>query len=386
MLNLILKKLSLLSLTLFLGLTTHAAASHFTRSGELGSFRWTPPTYTTGFEYDILYYIPKSVAINPLHKRNAIVFLHGGGSSTLTREGSFSVAEMYSDDFIKIAEAQKLIVVLPSGSGLNWGGHTRVFLRELVTLMKAELPVDPNKIGLIGHSMGGMGITRSAYLLADQFAFAMPVAAGMDPKHMTEENLLGLYNIPYHHVQGLNDHFAEFPVRAKLHAEKMAELELKTGLDFPFQLTLTTTAHNYDFNQLSSIIQNQFAISTRNPFQKTLFGTMIYANRILTENGISYDYTPSPNYFWVEASQYKPSETNVRNDFEAKINGNSITINLKGIHNIQKLKVHLSSDLVDLKKPVQVTQNGQVRVQAMPTLKTPNSASPYPAYVEFEIK
>lgn len=37
--------------------------------------------------------------------------------------------------------------------------------------------------------MGGMGITRSYQWLTDEFAFFMPVAAGMEVSHFKEEYL-----------------------------------------------------------------------------------------------------------------------------------------------------------------------------------------------------
>ena len=334
--------------------TSALADSHFKMNGKLDSFKWAPPNYTTGFEYDVFYYIPQSVAAHPELKAKSILFMHGGGQSTMTREGASNTVKLYTDDFIQIAENQHLIVVLPSSSGLNWGGHTRNMIRELAKLMRSELPIDPNSMALIGHSMGGMGITRNAHLLADQFAFTMPISAGMDPAAMTESNLLSFFNVPYHHVQGIHDSFAIFVERAKLHELKMKEIETKLGLKSKFELTLTGTDHQYNLDQLDRIIRTQFKKSTRNLYQPDLYGTFTYTNQINTENNIKFNSAPTADYFWIEAKKFNAAAGPTRSAFEAHLKGNRILIELKGKHNIQKLRVYLSQKMLNFQKPISI--------------------------------
>lgn len=334
------------------------ADGHFKTVGKLDSFSWAPPTYTTGFEYDIFYYIPQSIVFQPKSITKSILFMHGGGQSTMTREGAAWAVGLYTKDFIKIAEEQNLIVVFPSSSGLNWGGHTRVFLRELAKLMREELSIDPDGIGLIGHSMGGMGITRNAFFLGDQFAFAMPIAAGMDPVVMSDENLLPLFNFSYHHVQGLHDHFEVFVERAKLHAEKMKALETKLGKPSLFKLSLMDWTHNYDTDELSSIIAEQFQKSRRNLFQRDLYGSFIYANQIITDNNIQFNYTSNPDYFWLQAKEFTPTEKTSRSNFEAHITGNQVWVDFNGKHNVKILRVSLSKSMVTFLKPISIMVNG----------------------------
>jgi len=291
--------------------------------------------------------------------------MHGGGQSTMTRDGAISAVKLYTGDFIKIAEAQHLIVVFPSTNGLNWGGHTRVLLRELAKLMRTELPIDANSIALIGHSMGGMGITRNAFFLGDQFKFMMPVAAGMDPKYMTEVNLLTLFNAAYHHVQGLNDEFAVFVDRAKMHEAKMKELETKLGKPSLFELTLTNTGHNYDLNQLNGIISAQFAKSIRNLYQSDLYGSFYYGNQIVTDNNIQYNFTSTPEYFWLEAKEFTAAAKATLSPFEAHITGNQIAVTFKGPHNVKTMRVYLSNKMLNLGKPISILVNGKSKLNSI---------------------
>ena len=337
---------------------TDATGAKFKTIGEFATFKWAPPTYTTGFEYDIFYYIPTSVIQHPETKAKSILFMHGGGESTMTREGATWAVSLYAKDFIKIAEEQKLIVVFPSSSGLNWNGHTRVFLRELAKLMRQELPIDPNSIALIGHSMGGMGITRNAFYLGDQFAYIMPVAAGMDPKYMSDEKLLTLFNMPYHHIQGIHDSFEIFVERTIQQGEKMKVLEDRLGVKSQFEATFTNTDHQYNLDQLSGFIKDQFEQSTRNLYQRNLYGSFIYANQVLTDNNIQYNYTSTPGYFWLEAKEFTPADKSIRSTFEAHIKGNQVLVNFSGTHNIKTLRVYLSKKMMSFKKPVSIIING----------------------------
>lgn len=362
-----------------------APDGHFQTVGSLATFRWTPPTYTTGFEYDLYYYIPPSVGLHPEKPVKSILFMHGGGQSTMTREGSTWAVSLYVNDFIKIANDQNAIVVFPSASGLNWGGHTRVMIRELAKFMKANLPIDPDSMALIGHSMGGMGITRNAFFLGDQFAFIMPIAAGMDPVYMTDINLLTFFNTPYHHIQGINDEFDVFVERAKMHAAKMKELEDRLGLKSMFELTLTNTGHQYDLEQLDGIIADQFSKSTRNLYQRDLYGSFFYANQIITDNNIQYDYTSTPDYFWLEAKEFTPTEKTFRSPFEAHITGNQVWINFKGPHNVKTLRVFLSKKMVDFRIPVSIIVNGQRLSHRFAFSDKSDNGFEYDRYVDVDV-
>jgi hypothetical protein len=69
-------------------------AAHFNTIGLKSSFQWAPDNYSdathpSNFTYDIFYYIPER--LKNLENVNALIFNHGGGSSTLTRDGSIAV-------------------------------------------------------------------------------------------------------------------------------------------------------------------------------------------------------------------------------------------------------------------------------------------------------
>lgn len=343
---------------LFIALTVQSFAGSllFKKAGIVDTFQWAPPQYTTGFKYDMYYYIPATLNLAVPNK--VIVFMHGGGQSTMTRAGSSTVVLNYLKDLVKLADAQKAIIVMPSASGLNWGGHTRLLIREVAKLIRTELRTDPNRMTLAGHSMGGMGITRNSYFLADQFNVIMPLAAGLDPVYLLEDNMLTRFNVPYHHVQGLNDHFDVFVTRTKDEQKFMKNLEVKMGRPSYFRASFTQDTHNYNLAVVNSLMTAYFA-KPRNLYQQKLYGSFYYYNKIVTENNINFNVVPTAEYFWLEATQFLPSATPVRTFFETNILNNQINIKIKTPnHNVSTIRIYLSRKMVNLALPVTVNVNG----------------------------
>ncbi len=160
--NLIIGLCLTLSLNVFADVVPSAL---FDTVGSVDSFQWAPERYANDFKYDIFYYIPKN--LDPNTKSGALIFTHGGGESTMDRAGSIHAVNLYMADLKRMADELGIIVVLPSANGLNWGGHTRGLMRDLGRLMRKELNIDVNRLGVSGHSMGGMGITRNYLWTAD---------------------------------------------------------------------------------------------------------------------------------------------------------------------------------------------------------------------------
>lgn len=346
------------NLFLFFGLLISLSlqAATFKKFGSVEEVKYRPVNSPLAFQYDVIYYIPAKL----IGKKNlkTLVFLHGGGASTSDRAGSMRVARMYFRDMKKLADELGVVMVAPSGSGLNWGGHMLAYLEDLVETLKADLDVDPNGIGLTGHSMGGMGITRSYQWLTDEFAFFMPVAAGMDVKHFKEEYLATIFNTTYYHLQGLNDHFRIFVERVKLQDIEMLALESKYGEKSGWTKEFYNGSHNYPYSLYKQRLSTLLKTKKRNLFQKKLRGVLYYRNETLTtqwSNGVEFYLAPRERYFWVEGKEFAQEKKVVK--FVASLDKNKIDINIS--EGIKTLRVYLSSKMIDLKKTISVNVNGK---------------------------
>lgn len=334
----------------------------FSQRGVVSSIQWAPENYTTGFKFDIFYYIPATLTDTTNAK--SMIFLHGGGQSTMTREGSARVARSYIEDLKTIADQLGLVLIAPSASGLNWSGQTRTMMRDLAKLVRVDLKVDPNKMALSGHSMGGMGITRNYMWLTDQFSFIMPIAAGMDEKVMTEENLVQNFNTTYYHMQGLADHFDVFITRCRLQDQKVKELEALYGKKSGFKLELYNGSHNYDKTLMTKRLIELYKLN-RNFYQNELHGSLYYANEIMEYNGIKFNFLPTPKYFWVEGISFDANMPRTRTNFKAKIENNEIhfTITNKETSSLRRARFYISKKQADLQQPVRVIVNNELKFE-----------------------
>jgi hypothetical protein len=340
-----------------------AYSDFLTETGVLSWSKWAPAFYTTGFYYDVAYYIPQSLNLNEPQK--VLVFLHGGGSSTVTREGAITAVNKYTKDMMKLADELGLVVVFPSSSGLNWGDHMRAMLKDLNREIRKNLNVDSNRIALAGHSMGGMGITRSAHWLAGEYNFIMPLAAGMDESIQTENNLWTNFNTRYYHINGEKDHFEVFLTRALNEQKAMKAIEEKYGKTSGYKLEFHPGNHQYNLPLVIQRMTSLFEIP-RDMYQTELFGSFYYVDEISQDNQDPngaprfYNRKPTSDYFWLEAN-WISNIKNARADFHVKINSNHLTLNLNTNHGLKSMRAYLSYSMVDLSQPITVSINQGVQ-------------------------
>lgn len=331
---------------------------HFDVVGSVDSFQWAPQRYENNFKYDIFYYVPKS--IEKKSKVGALIFTHGGGGSTMDRRGSINAVNLYIKDLKRLADELGIVVVLPSANGLNWGGHTRGLMKELGRLMRKELDIDADRLGISGHSMGGMGITRNYLWTADEFAFYLPMAAGMDVNHQSEQHLNKVFNVPYVHLQGRGDHFDIFITRCEEQLKRTKDLETQYGTSSKMEMIFYDGSHNYDYQLFKKNLHKLLTTSPRDLYQKELWGSLHTVKETRTENNISFDYDSEARYFWVELTKTDLS-TPERVDFHATVIDNNILIDMPVLpKNSKGLRLYLHSKMVDLNQDLEVLVNGKL--------------------------
>jgi hypothetical protein len=228
--------------------------------------------------------------------------------------------------------------------------------------MRAELDIDSNLIGVSGHSLGGMGITRNYQYGADEFAFYMPMASGIDSGkkwQWNDEFLYKVFNVPYVQIQGTNDQITVFVPRNIMHQKKISELEIKYKTPSKFKVIFYKGEHYYDFNLAKQTLSTLFE-TPRDLFQKQLWGSFYTGNITRTENRIPTNYDSEARYFWVEL---KDTDLTVEETthFQAKIIDQAILITLpKTPKQSKTLRVYLSQKTIDLNQPIEVLINGKL--------------------------
>lgn len=107
----------------------------------------------------------------PSRKLPVFVYLHGSGAR---RYNIDTIQQDAFYDIIRPQTARGFMVVVPL-SKTRWQAAA---LDELLDLVLAEQPADPERMYLGGHSMGGSGTWNALRYIPQRFAAAVPVAGG----------------------------------------------------------------------------------------------------------------------------------------------------------------------------------------------------------------
>lgn len=113
-------------------------------------------------------YLPESAAgVDPLP---LVIAFHGAGGD----ENHFM--EAYGAGILKdLADEHKFLAVTPLTYTFR-GANTANLFRLIVETLAENYPVDPDRIYILGHSMGGGVVTRLAIAMPEAIAAAVPLA------------------------------------------------------------------------------------------------------------------------------------------------------------------------------------------------------------------
>ncbi|MBA3442002.1 MAG: prolyl oligopeptidase family serine peptidase [Pyrinomonadaceae bacterium] len=126
-------------------------------------------------------YIPSSYDTSKTYP--LIIALHGMGGD----ENSYF--DSYRDGAFKVpAEQRGYIVACPKGRepASMYRGAAERDVMDVIAEMKRAYRIDPDRVYLTGHSMGGFGTWAIAMNYPDIFAALAPVAGGGDPSSMSK--------------------------------------------------------------------------------------------------------------------------------------------------------------------------------------------------------
>lgn len=164
-------------------------------SGKSGTFI-NQPVLAEGKKYPFALYAPPMVKgkTYPL-----VVILHGAGGngkSTLTRW-----VKRLGDEFI---------IACPSyPMGAWWSFRAEAMVLNLIQHLRANYPIDANRILLAGLSNGAVGAYMLGMFYPDYFAGVVPIAGTISERYM--HFLVNLVNTPLYSIQG--EHDPIFPIK-----------------------------------------------------------------------------------------------------------------------------------------------------------------------------
>jgi len=150
--------------------------------------------------YDYLLHFPKGY-YDDSGPRPLILFLHGAGERGRDVSRIQGQDPFYHANGIVDVEDFPFLVIAPVSPENRWDPEEVIaFLDELLAERRFRFQIDPNRIYLTGHSMGGFGTFEIACKYPNRFAAIVPVAGGSHPK-----NAVKLLSVPIWAFHGDDD-------------------------------------------------------------------------------------------------------------------------------------------------------------------------------------
>jgi predicted esterase len=149
-----------------------------------------------------------------------VIALHGMGGD------ENSMFDGYNGVFKPAAEHAGFIAVCPKGrdSASMYRGSAEQDVMDVLAEVKRDYKIDPNRIYLMGHSMGGYGTWSVTMAHPEVFAAIGPISGGGNPAGMAR-----ISQIPEYVVHGDND-----PTVAVAQSRTMVEAGKKAGANIVY--------------------------------------------------------------------------------------------------------------------------------------------------------
>ena len=271
--------------------------------------------------------------------------LHGGGEGSGSAESAASAQSGGGFGWIYPEVLEK------TARGWTDSG-TEEFVVELIQAAKRTWKIDPNRIFLTGHSMGGYGTWTIGAHHADMFAGLAPYAGapscvtmlGQDKPSMVEPGVLpNLHGMPLHVFQSGDDKNVP-PASNDLANELLIELKQQHPTGFPYRYDRVEGRGHAAPTEGYHPSLKWLAAHDRNPRPaKFLWQPVLSWKR---------------QFYWVHWSR---AEKETVLQVEAK-DGNRIEITaLTGSGELDGLAVLLGAPLVDLEQPITLVVGGVAR-------------------------
>jgi pimeloyl-ACP methyl ester carboxylesterase len=305
-------------------------------------------------DYETIYYVYVPKTYDPL-KPTSLVLVGHGGNGAMQKWRARQTAKSYLSVWHTAAERHGFIAVAPA-TERGWGAIGNSLLVSTINQIRAGYRINPDRVYVTGHSMGGHLSWRSAISLGDRWGAVAPMSGGYD--YVARGQMPRLFGVPGYVTWSRNE-----PYGIADHNRKMAKWFAKRP-SFDWKTTERGGSHELYADEPVKMA-SFFAQRPRN----------LYRRRVYAELGGALGGTkPGSNPRWRQAHTWKasrplsyslfhwvrflePSAKGKPGKVWARITGpNRIELTTS---NVARLRLYLHPRLVDLETPVEVFANGK---------------------------
>lgn len=151
-------------------------------------------------ETQFMIYVP--TAYDPKRAHPLLLVVHGGSAARDIAFGERAARGGIDPHWIREAEQRGWILVAPI-TDRGWMHIGNSILFSALSQVQRDYHIDPDRVYLTGHSMGGHMSWRSAFQFPDRFAAVSPMSGGYD--YVKSKDVTNLLNIPGYTTYGTNE-------------------------------------------------------------------------------------------------------------------------------------------------------------------------------------
>ena len=243
------------------------------------------------YETEYMLYVPSHY--DPAGDWPLLLVGHGGNGNMPLKHARMA-AFGGIEDWLPIAEKRGWIVAAPL-TRRGWGVIGYGVLFSLLFQLKRQLKIDPDRIWLTGHSMGGHLSWRSALHLGDRWAAISPMSGGYDYAARGTMPLLKL--VPGYATFGQREPYGI------AEANRSMQAWLHQHPDYDWQIMEKAGGHEIFRDELPAIA-DFFESRRRNLYRQELVAM-----------GLGRDRWDKPNPPWDQQYQWDPQQAIWRSYF-----------------------------------------------------------------------
>lgn len=319
------------------------------------------------YETSFFLFVPESY--DPKEPAPLLLVGHGGNSA-MSVEYATQAALSGTIPWLPVVRSKRMVLAAPL-SERGWGPIGYSILLSLISRVGRWLHIDPDRIYVTGHSMGGHLSWRSGIQLGDRWGAVAPMSGGYD--YVADKQVYPLVNVPGYATFGAKEPYEIDRFNRKI-AQWMAEH------DYDWKLVEKPGGHEIYADELPKVADFLLA-RPRDLYRARVYAvggkSVVFDAPWKNDKWPEHTWNPRrpiprSTFHWIRLypqPEDTPEDQSPQRVWAENLGGNRIRITSTFT---RRLRVYLHPKMVDFSRPVEIVANGKrvFQKKVSPSLKT----------------